>query len=98
MLGQGCPQCHARRSSRRWSVIRFIGVQALMVGLLCTSWSSAIAAEPIDVRVRIAWGGGEARSWQGTLRISDGKLSELTPLGLEPDVPGSLLLVDSTTV
>ena len=35
-------------------MIRFIGAQALIVGLLCTWWSSAIAAEPIDVRVRIA--------------------------------------------
>jgi hypothetical protein len=60
--------------------------------------SIAAAAEPIDVRVRLAWGGGEARSWQGMIRLSEGKLSELTPLGLEPDTPGSLLLVDATTI
>src|SRR5262245_54931863 len=98
MFGQGCPQCHGRRMCRLWPVIRFIGAQALVSGLLCTFGLRAIAAELVDVRVRIAWGGGEARSWQGTIRLSEGKLSELTPLGLEPDTPGSLLLVDPTTV
>jgi len=84
-------------------VIRFIGAQALVAALLCALGPGVIlpgtlAAEPIDVRVRIAWGGGEARSWHGTIRLSEGKLSELTPLGLEPDTPGSLLLTDSATV
>src|SRR2546423_8976903 len=97
MLGQGCPPHQLRRTSRRWSAIQFIGAQALLVGLLC-AFSRECAAQPIDARVRIAWGGGEARSWQGTIRLTEGKLSELTPLGLEPDTPGSLLLVDGTTV
>jgi hypothetical protein len=68
-----------------------------MAGLLCI-FTGAVTAQPLDVRVRVAWGGGEARSWQGTIRLSEGKLSDLTPLGLEPDTPGSLLLVDGTTV
>ncbi len=74
-----------------------------MAAILCALGAGSVssiaaAAEPIDVRVRIAWGGGEARSWQGTICISEGKLSELTPLGLEPDTPGSLLLINATTV
>src|SRR6476469_9894460 len=97
MLGQGCPPYHARRSSRRWSAIRLIGAQALMVGLLC-AFSRECAAQPIDVRVRIAWGGGEARSWQGTIRLSEGTLSEVQPLGLEADEPGSMLLTDEKSV
>ena len=30
-------------------------------------------------------------------RVSEGTLSEVTPLGLEPDAPGSMLLVDDAT-
>ena len=58
----------------------------------------AAAATELDVRVRIAWGGGEARPWQGTISLSEGTLSEVTPLGLEPDAPGSMLLLDPATV
>src|SRR5262249_18306612 len=60
--------------------------------------SVAIAADDIDVRVRIAWGGGEARPWQGTIQLSAGMMSEVTPLGLEPDAPGSMLLLDASTL
>ncbi|MDX1948112.1 MAG: family 10 glycosylhydrolase [Pirellulaceae bacterium] len=52
----------------------------------------------LDVRLRLAWGGGEARSWQGTIRLSTGELSEPVPLGLEADTPGSLQIVDGTTL
>ncbi|HEY2411003.1 MAG TPA: family 10 glycosylhydrolase [Pirellulaceae bacterium] len=62
------------------------------------SHKSAVAAEPIDVRIRIAWGGGEARSWQGTIQLSEGTLSEVQPLGLEVDEPGSMLLIDDKTL
>jgi hypothetical protein len=56
------------------------------------------AAEPIDARIRIAWGGGEARAWQGAIRVSAGTLSEVKPLGLETDAPGSLLPLDDAAI
>lgn len=56
------------------------------------------AAEPIDLCVRLAWGGGEARAWQGTIQLSGGVLSEVVSLGLESDAPGSMLLTSPTTL
>ena len=43
-------------------------------------------------RVKIAWGGGESRVWQGGIRLSDGRMCRLTQLGTEPDVPGTIWL------
>ena len=45
-----------------------------------------------DVRVRIAWGGGAERLWQGTISVSEGSLSDPQPLGVEADEPGSMWL------
>ncbi|HEX3872458.1 MAG TPA: hypothetical protein VHV77_18565, partial [Pirellulales bacterium] len=42
------------------------------------------------MRVRIEWGGGAQRRWQGTIAVDDGELSAPTPLGLEADEPGSM--------
>ena len=42
--------------------------------------------------MRIAWGGGADRVWQGTISVSDGSLSEPQPLGIEADEPGSMWL------
>jgi hypothetical protein len=68
-----------------------------VTSILCSLAVAAVAAcanaargEDVDIRVRIAWGGGAARAWQGTIRVSQGTLSDPTPLGLEADAPGSL--------
>jgi hypothetical protein len=63
-----------------------------------TLLAAQAAAADIDARLRIAWGGGEARQWQGTIRLSEGTLSEVVPLGLEADAPGSMLLIDAACV
>ena len=65
---------------------------------LCALCAVGRGAEPMDVRVRIAWGGGDARPWQGTIRIKEGTLSEVTPLGLEPDAPGSMHIQEPGTI
>ena len=85
---------------RRWPPIWLVGTLAPIALALCAAGApvAASAADQLDVRVRIAWGGGEARPWQGTIRISEGSLSEVTPLGLEPDAPGSMLLLDASTI
>ncbi|MEX0978498.1 MAG: hypothetical protein WDZ48_06585, partial [Pirellulales bacterium] len=49
-------------------------------------------ADEITLRLRIAWGGGTERIWQGVVGLSAGKFSELTPLGIEADEPGSIWL------
>jgi hypothetical protein len=61
--------------------------------------AAAVAeADDVDIRLRLAWGGGEAQSWQGTIQLSAGTLTNVTPLGLEADSPGSMLLVDGATI
>src|SRR6187399_3105807 len=95
MSGQGSP---SRRLLR--ALVKAVAPSLLALWVLFAVCHGATlhAAEPVDVRIRIAWGGGEARSWLGAIRISEGTLSEVQPLGLEADVPGSMLLVDATTV
>jgi hypothetical protein len=56
------------------------------------------AADDVDTRLRIAWGGGEPRPWQGLIRVNAGSILEVTPLGLKADEPGSMLVSDATTV
>jgi hypothetical protein len=69
---------------------------ALLLLGLC---GAPVRAEGVDeLRVRLAWGGGTPRSWQGTIRVTDGKLADVIPLGLEADTPGSMRLVDETTL
>jgi hypothetical protein len=95
MSGQGRPRDRLFRalekSCARWSFV------LTALAILLPRYPAA-AAEPIDVRIRVAWGGGEARSWQGTMQLSEGTLSEVQPLGLEADEPGSMLLIDDKTL
>jgi hypothetical protein len=75
-------------------------IVAALVGMCCAlalAGPTATAAE-LDVRLRIVWGHGEPHSWQGTIRVSSGSLGDPIPLGLEPDSPGSMLLVDSQSL
>lgn len=61
----------------------------LVVLLLLTS---SATAEPLDLRVRVAWGGGVARRWNVSASLSEGKISHVDPLGFEPDEPASMHL------
>ena len=44
------------------------------------------------MRLRIAWGGGAERRWQGAVALSEGTLAEPRLLGIEADEPGSMWL------
>lgn len=48
------------------------------------------AAGTLDLRLRIVWGSGASRQWQGAVRIDRGTFSEFQLLGLEADEPGSM--------
>ncbi|MCA9150979.1 MAG: hypothetical protein KDA92_16820 [Planctomycetales bacterium] len=73
----------ARRTGSHWSL--------LAIGWLWLA-SHALMAEEVELRLHCAWGGGEARQWEGRISISSGALSELQLMGLESDQPGSIQL------
>jgi hypothetical protein len=100
MFGQGSPQFTAipRRvfdgsSSFVWRCIW----SASAVVVLLTGIASGQAAE-VDLTLRAAWGGGASRCWTGRIQVQDasggplatGRITEVAPLGLSPDVPGSM--------
>src|SRR5262245_19889384 len=103
MFGQGRPHFRARcnepgrmpsyLSSRLWTA-----ALALCAAVFSVPCRDGTAADQLDVRIRIAWGGGEARAWQGAIRVTEGTLSEVTPLGLEADTPASMLPLDSAAI
>ena len=102
MTGQGSPRrTTARDVSRaaRWQRAAS-GMLLVLAGALALSIAvvpSARAAD-LDIRLRIDWGGGEPRSWQGTIRTTAGTLSEPVTLGLEADAPGSMHVVGPDTL
>jgi len=55
-------------------------------------WSATGTAEEVELRVRVEWGGVAAQRWLGTLELSEGRLEELVPLGVEADEAGSIWL------
>jgi hypothetical protein len=99
MTGQGRPQFGPPRWLRSCAdqAAARLASAALICALVVLSTVPARAAE-LDVRLRIAWGGGESSAWQGDIMLSEGTLSEVVPLGLEADDPGSLQLVDGLGV
>ncbi|MGA2068516.1 MAG: family 10 glycosylhydrolase [Thermoguttaceae bacterium] len=64
----------------------------LLVGL----WAAVCQAETL--RVRVAWGGGAERLWDGSISLSQGALSEPQLLGIEADEPGSMWLEDGRLI
>jgi hypothetical protein len=90
MVGHGGPKTsQGCRLPTAWAAVA-ARVYAGALGLLLALAAEALMAD--DMRVRIAWGGGSDRVWQGTISISDGSLAEAQPLGVEADEPGSMWL------
>lgn len=50
------------------------------------------------VRLRIAWGGGEATRWSGSITLKGGSFSNVQLLGMEADAPGSAWLEGPQTL
>ncbi len=91
MIGQGRPTASARHDCRARRAT--LGLQALLSAalFLAVGWQvDAAGAETL--RVRIAWGGGAARLWHGSLAVEGGTLGEPQLLGIEADEPGSMWL------
>ncbi len=75
----------AARTLRRSAAIRFA---AAILLLLLSSTSYADDA----IIVRVAWGGGAEKMWEGTIAVNHGTISQPHPLGIEADEPGSMWL------
>ena len=48
--------------------------------------------QPAELHLRVTWGGGAARRWEGRLRIDNGELSDLRYLGLDADESATIYL------
>lgn len=46
----------------------------------------------MDLRLRVSWGGGTARVWEGSLTVQQGSLSQLSYLGLDADESATIHL------
>lgn len=83
MVGQGCPKT-SRVRAPRWL--------PALAALVWAVWAGEAAAGEAGVRLRIAWGGGAERLWQGTIALTAGSIREPAPLGIEADEAGSMWL------
>lgn len=48
--------------------------------------------------VRVAWGGGSEKMWEGSISVNRGSVSQPRPLGIEADEPGSMWLEDGRLI
>ena len=63
---------------------------ALSLFGICQSGVSAVGQE-LDVRLRITWGEGSSRHWNGIVQLSDGNFSDVRLLGFEAKAPTSVV-------
>jgi Glycosyl hydrolase-like 10 len=77
---------------RAAGVLNIGWAMAFAFALCAALTQTATAAGDTTLRLRIAWGGGAERQWQGTIELEHGALSEPIPLGIEADEPGSIWL------
>jgi hypothetical protein len=95
MAGQGSPLPLQRPC---WlATLAWLGLCLLTATALAQDSGQELARErgqDRQLRLRLAWGGGESRAWQGTIRLSEGRILDFAPLGLEADTPGSMWLTE----
>ena len=106
MVGQGRPIVWKSLVSRcaKWQFGRGRTgciLAASLLSIACLIGPSPVLAAEKTVRLRLAWGSGSAakQRWTGEISIDGAVLTELQPLGIEPDAPvatridGSRLIV-----
>ncbi len=94
MHGQGRPHLHSASVSRCGWHRKCLWLRLLpwSIWLCALSLAGAVSAESVDLHLRIAWGGGAARQWQGTLSVESGIFSQLQYLGLDADENATIYL------
>lgn len=90
MVGQGRPKASRARFAPFARATPGLCRAALATICLTLLLSTSAVAEEATLQLRIAWGGGAERVWQGSIRLSAGAWSHLEPLGIEADEPGSI--------
>ena len=91
------------RAPQTWLLLREAPWRVIYVALMSVALMSVAQvvrcqaeelppAEVPILRLRVAWGGGEATRWQGSLSIRGGRIIETRALGIEEDAPGSIWL------
>jgi len=88
MIGQGRPKASLTLGTCPTAALRRGRTVSLALMAVAVLLCPAAAAE--EMRVRIAWGGGSERLWDGTVTLAQGEVAEPRPLGIEADEPGSM--------
>lgn len=80
-----------RSRSKFWC--RLLALGAWCVAAVAVR-AEADGGDRLSLRVRIEWGGGEAKRWTASAQVQcgkdEGKCSAASPLGVEADEPGSM--------
>jgi hypothetical protein len=72
-------------------------MSAAIIGALIVLFVGTFARAQ-DLRLRVAWGGGDAVTWHGTMAVEPGKITGHRALGIESDEPGSMWIDDRQLV
>ncbi|MCC9605411.1 family 10 glycosylhydrolase [Blastopirellula sp. JC732] len=94
--GQGGPT--ARRARRCGTRLVCLYAPILLAwSLLCAGNFAAAQnpSQPVQLDLRVAWGGGPVQRWNGDVRVSDGKIVLKRLLGMEADEARSVRQVES---
>lgn len=103
MAGHGRPRSGLRAPARRQPKrTRNLGLVRVALWHFVLSLSASLLfaatsfADELDLRLRVTWGGGEARAWRGSLVARDGQLFQPKCLGSEADVADEFVLERDT--
>ncbi|MEK6239214.1 MAG: hypothetical protein N2C14_31235, partial [Planctomycetales bacterium] len=92
MAGQGSPHSRTARGDFRACLGRR-AIQPTILALFLLQGGFASAQE-LSLRLRLEWGGGQARQWSGSMEARPGTLSDPQRLGARPENAASLRLQD----
>lgn len=91
MIGPRRPSASRQSSACALRVTAALLVALLRAALGLAADNGVDDAPPAPaLRLRVEWGRGAARKWQGTIAVSEGTLSHPVALGIEADEPGSM--------